>query len=95
MAPLRSKSGRILTDEVVDEVARQMERGYEPERLRPRKAGRPPLGEDYPSPRIQVRVSHGLYVSVSERARREGRTVSALVRQLLENYAAGGKPSEG
>jgi hypothetical protein len=95
MAPLRSKSGRILTDEAVDRLADRMERGYEPDRLRPRKLGRPPLGDDAPSPRIQVRVSRRLFVSVSKRAHQEGKTVSALVRQLLENYAAGGTPREG
>jgi len=87
MAPLRSKSGRVLTDDAIDELARRMEKGYEPEQLRPRKAGRPPLGDEHPSPRIQVRVSHHLYVSVSQRARQEGKTMSALVRQLLEKYA--------
>ena len=87
MAPLRSKSGRVLTDDAIDELARRKEKGYKPEQLRPRKAGRPPLGDEHPSPRIQVRVSHRLYVSVSQRAREEGKTVSALVRQLLEKYA--------
>jgi hypothetical protein len=95
LAPLRSKSGRILTDEAVDQLADRMERGYDPEQLRPRRSGRPPLGEDSPAPRIQVRVSRRLFVSVNKRAHEEGRTVSALVRQLLENYAAGGRPSEG
>ena len=94
MAPLRSKSGRVLTDEAVNELARRMERGYEPGQLQPRKAGRPPLGEEHPSPRIQVRVSQRLYIKVSERARQEGKTVSALVRQLLEKYAASGRSGE-
>jgi hypothetical protein len=93
LAPLRSKSGRVLTDKAIDRMADRMERGYEPEQLRPRKGGRPPLGEDYPSPRIQVRVDRGLFVSIQKRAHQEGKTVSALVRQLLENYAS--RPSEG
>ncbi len=91
---MKSKSGRVLTEEVVKDLADRMERGYEPDQLRPRKGGRPPLGEDYPSPRIQVRVSRRLYVSVSKRARQEGTTVSALVRQLLERYASSGKPGQ-
>jgi hypothetical protein len=95
MAPLRSRSGRVLTDETVEELAGRMERGYDPDQLRPRKLGRPPLGDDAPSPRIQVRVSRRLFVSVSKRAHEEGRTVSALVRQLLESYAEGGTPCEG
>jgi predicted HicB family RNase H-like nuclease len=94
MAPLRSKSGRALTDEVVNELAHRMERGYEPGQLQPRKAGRPPLGDEHPSPRIQVRVSQRLYVKVSQRARQEGKTVSALVRQLLEKYAGRGTSGE-
>jgi hypothetical protein len=97
VAPLRSKSGRILTEEAVERLADRMERGYEPEQLRPRRSGRPSLGDDAPSPRIQVRVSRRLFVSVNKRAHEEGKTVSALVRQLLENYATGGggRPSEG
>ena len=95
MAPMRSKSGRILTDEAVDELAGRLERGYEPDQLRPRRSGRPALGDDSPAPRIQVRVSRRLFVSVNKRAHEEGKTVSALVRQLLENYAAGGAPCEG
>lgn len=42
MAPLRSRSGRLLTGEVIEEAAERMERGYEPDELRPRKAPRPP-----------------------------------------------------
>jgi cytochrome P450 len=51
---LRSKSGRVLSDDVVKDLADRMERGYEPDHLQPRKGGRPPWGEDHPSPRIQV-----------------------------------------
>jgi hypothetical protein len=94
MAPLRSKSGRVLTEDAVKDLADRMEHGYEPDQLQPRKGGRPPLGEDYPSPRIQVRVSRRLYLSVNKRAQQEGKTVSALVRQLLEGYASSGKPGE-
>src|SRR5206468_9802063 len=51
MAPLRSKSGRVLTDETVDKLARRLEEGYEPGQLRPRKVGRPPLGDEHPDRR--------------------------------------------
>ncbi len=64
-----------------------MEHGYDPEQLRPRRAGRPSLGEERQSPRIQLRVPHRLYATLSRQAREQGTTVSALVRQLLEERA--------
>lgn len=77
-----------LTEGELDEYSRRFEKVYEPADFTPRRAGRPPLAEDYPSPRIQVRVPGPLYRAVNKRARDEGTTVSALVRRLLEKYAA-------
>jgi hypothetical protein len=76
------------TDAELDEVARKFESEYGPADFKPRRGGRPALGEDNPSPRIQVRVPRQLYRSVSKRAHDQGTTISALVRQLLEKYAS-------
>ena len=76
------------TDAELDEVARKFESEYGPADFKPRRGGRPTLGEDNPSPRIQVRVPRRLYRSVSKRAHDQGTTISALVRQLLEKYAS-------
>lgn len=89
MATLRSKSGRLLTDEALTELTRKAEEGFDAHQLRGRPSGRPPLGDDFPSPRIQVRVPRPLYRAVTKRAHEDGTTVSALVRQLLEHYTEG------
>jgi len=88
---MKSKSGAEMTPEYLDNVADWFEHEAKPEDFRPRKAGRPPLGADYPAPRIQVRVPSPLYRAVNKRAHDEGTTVSALVRRLLEGYAGAPK----
>jgi len=88
MAPVKTKSGRPVTDEAIENLARKFESGYEPENFKPRHTGRPPLGADYPSPRIQVRLPRQLYDSVSKQAHEEGTTVSAFIRRLLEKHAS-------
>ena len=82
----RSKSGADLTPEYLDKLADWFEHEAKPENFKPRKVGRQPLGDDFPSPRIQVRLPAPLYRAVSKRIHDEGTTMSALVRQLLENY---------
>ncbi len=90
MAAVKQKNPGGLTDAEIGNYVRRFEESG-PEDWRPRKTGRPPLGEDYPSPRIQVRVPSPLYRAVNKRAHDEGMTVSALVRRLLEGYAGPAK----
>ena len=78
---------RTLTDAEATRYADKFERDYESSMFKPRRTGRPPLGPDHPSPRIQVRVPRRLYDDINERAKAEGTTVSALLRRLLESYA--------
>jgi len=88
MAKVTAAKNLRRTDEQLDELARKFEAQYGPADFKPRRGGRPALGEEFPSPRIQVRVPRQLYRSVSKRAHDQGTTVSALVRQLLERYAS-------
>lgn len=74
-----------LTDEEAEKLSRWVEEEAEPADFRPRRGGRPPLGADYPSPRIQVRVSSAVYDALVDQAHEEGTTLSKLVRQLLEH----------
>lgn len=76
-----------LTDAEAARYADRFERDYEPTMFTSRRIGRPPLGPDHPSPRIQVRVPRGLYDDINRRAHAEGTTISALLRRLLETYA--------
>lgn len=81
MATVKTRSGRVLTDEQVEQIAQQMEAGAF--RL---GRGRPPLGPDRPSPRVQIRIPAPLYSALNERATKEGKTVSKVVRDAVEAY---------
>jgi hypothetical protein len=83
-----ARSGRTLSDADLDRLARRAEEGLDPARLRPRR-GRPSLdaGATRHSPRITVRVPARLRDRVQARAVSEGRTLSEVLRALLEDYA--------
>ena len=91
MATVKAKAGK-LTEAEAAEYARRFEEELEPHDFRPRKTGRPPLGDDYPSPRIQVRVSQKAFAHLTEQASAEGTTLSALVRRLLEQAPSAARP---
>jgi CopG antitoxin of type II toxin-antitoxin system len=85
---LKTKSGRILSEADIQRLAQRAEKGIDLTDWTPRR-GRPALdataGEH--SPRIAVRVPKALRDRVTARASNEGRTVSDVVRDLLEDYA--------
>jgi CopG-like RHH_1 or ribbon-helix-helix domain, RHH_5 len=84
---ITTKSGRILTDDDLDRLAEEAEAGFDLSTWTPRP-GRPSLGASpgVHSPRIVARVPEALHKRVSARAAKEGRSVSAVVRLLLELY---------
>ena len=90
---VRTKSGRVLSDAELDRLATKAEKGLDLSSWRPRR-GRPSLdatvGEH--SPRIAVRVPEALRDRAKVRAASEGRSVSEVVRSLLEEYAPGPLP---
>jgi hypothetical protein len=88
---LTTKDGRALTDTEIDALAAEAERGFAPASLRPRpgRPGRPRLDAASleHSPRITVRVPASLRDRAAARAAAEGRTISQVLRTLLEAYA--------
>lgn len=86
--PLRTKSGRVVSDSDLDALTARAEEGFDLSKWTP-KRGRPSLDstDSEPSPRIAVRVPRTLHRRVSARAAKEGRTVSEVVRDLLAGYA--------
>jgi hypothetical protein len=83
-----TKSGRTLSEADLDRLAEEAEAGFDLSAWKPRR-GRPSLnaaGGGH-SPRIEARVPDALHRRVSARAASEGKSVSAVVRQLLEEYA--------
>jgi plasmid stability protein len=85
---VRTKSGRTLSDADIDRLADRAEKGLDLSTWTPRR-GRPSLDASVGahSPRIAVRVPRSLHDRVTVRAAREGRSISDIVRILLEAYA--------
>lgn len=86
MATLKTRSGTSLTKKVVDELADEAERGYDLEKAKRVRMGRPALGEGGVSPRVQVRVDPDLAEALRARARTEHRSVSEIARDALREY---------
>lgn len=78
-----TSGGVPVTDELIDELAAEAERGYDPAKLRGR--GRPPLGEG-PSEIVPVRLDADLRRALQERATDEHTTQSDLIRRALRRY---------
>jgi len=83
----RTKTGKPIDDEMVEALADQADRGYEPGQLdgHRRGPGRPPLG-DAAKVVESVRLDPGLRVETAERAAVEGVTVSEIIRRALRQY---------
>ena len=86
------KAGTVLTPELEKQLADEAEAGYDLSKARRviLRPGRPAKGEPRgESPRVAVRVPSQVYVVAKRRAHSEGRTLSAVLRELLAQYAAG------
>jgi predicted HicB family RNase H-like nuclease len=83
------KGGQELTEADIERLADEAERGYDLSSWVHRR-GRPTLeaGADGHSPRIAVRVPARLHRQVAAKAAAEGRTVSQVMRKLLDGYVA-------
>jgi predicted HicB family RNase H-like nuclease len=93
MAPkiVTTKSGRRLTEAELDRMAHEAERGFDLSTWRHGR-GRPALeAGSVDSPRIAVRLPSSLHQRVTSLAAVEGRSVSQVVRDLLEGYVERGK----
>jgi hypothetical protein len=79
-------SGRVITEEIAEEIAEEAERGYDLSKAKFVLVGRPSLSGDGTSPRMSFRVATPLYETVKKRAEEEGRSVSDLAREALLRY---------
>jgi len=82
-----TKRGTPITDEMIEALADEAERGYAPGDLRGRRRGpgRPPLGEAAKSVE-SVRLEPTLRAQTAQRAAEEGITVSEVIRRALRAY---------
>lgn len=82
-----TKSGRPITDRVVEKLAAEAEAGYDVDGLiaRRNKRGRPTIGAA-PASVESVRLDPELRRQLTERAQAEGTTPSELIREALRRY---------
>lgn len=78
-------SGVAITDELVDELAKKAEAGYDVEQMLRRRGGRPPIGSAAASVE-SVRLDPELRSALADRARRDRETTSSVIRKALRQY---------
>ncbi len=81
----RTTTGKPITEELVEKLAAKGEAGFDPEEILRRRGGRPPMGSSAASVE-SVRLDPELSDALHERAEREGRTNSELIRDALRRY---------
>ena len=81
----RTRSGEPVTDELVEKLAAEAEAGFDVEEILRRRGGRPTMGSSAASVE-SVRLDPELGEALRERAAREGRTNSELIRDALRLY---------
>lgn len=79
------RSGKPITEELLNELADQAERGFDVDEIIRRRGGRPPMGSAAASVE-SVRLEPELSQLLHERAEREGRTHSDVIREALRSY---------
>lgn len=84
---IAQETGEIITPEMVEALAAEVEEGYDMSLATPVRVGRPALeGGTSASPRITIRTAVPLYEAIHDRAAADGRSVSDVARVALEAY---------
>lgn len=84
---MKTKSGRVLTERDLDDLAQEAEAGYNLTKAKPRQVGRPSLSHGT-SPRVQFRIEPELYRRAKEKAASESRSLSDVGRELFTDYVS-------
>jgi predicted HicB family RNase H-like nuclease len=80
-----TRSGRIIDDDLVEELGKKAERGYDVDEILRRRGGRPPIGTG-PATVESVRLDPELRRALAERAERDQESTSAVIRKALRDY---------
>ena len=80
----RSKAGVLLTDDVLEQMAKDAEAGLDVTKMR-RRPGRPAMGSG-PADALPVRLDPELRKALDDRAAAEHTTASDVVREALRRY---------
>jgi hypothetical protein len=83
---IKTLAGTELSEDDIEALADEAERGYDLDKAVRVTVGRPSLGAEGASPRVQVRVDPQLAAALKARARKEHRSVSEIARTALREY---------
>lgn len=81
----RTPDGKVITEELVDELSRKAEAGYYVDEILERRRGRPPIGSG-PATVESFRLDPELREALVERARRDKEPTSSVIRKALRIY---------
>jgi hypothetical protein len=82
----RTKTGRSLTDEDLDALAREVETAtYDVDELKTRRRGRPAMGSG-PADVVPVRIDPELKALIEARAEADETTTSEVIREALRRF---------
>lgn len=81
----KTASGKPITDELVEKLAKKAESGYDVKRTLHRRAGRPAMGSGAASVE-SVRLEPELRAALVKRAKRDRETTSSVIRTALRRY---------
>lgn len=80
-----TRSGVPITDELVEKLAAQAERGFDVDEILRRRKGRPPMGSG-PAKVESVRLDPELREALARRAESDAEPTSHVIRKALRLY---------
>jgi len=83
---LRDTRGNPIDSDYLDKVSHEADVGYDLEDLVPVRVGRPSLSNAGDSPQVRFRLPAATRAEAAALAAREGKTLSQLARDALEEY---------
>lgn len=83
---LHDAHGNPIDSAYIEKVNHEAEVGYDLEGLAPARVGRPSLSEAGDSPQVRFRLPAATRAEAAALATREGKTLSELARDAIEEY---------
>lgn len=81
----KTASGKSISEELVAELGKQAEAGFDADEIVRRRGGRPPMGAAAAAVE-SVRLDPELRQALADRARSDHETTSAVIRKALRRY---------
>jgi hypothetical protein len=81
----RTPDGTLITEELVEQLSREAEAGYDVDEILERRRGRPRMGSG-PATVESVRLDPELRDALGKRAQEDGESTSSVIRKALRLY---------